>query len=542
MYKNFSIVIPTYNSTKYLFELLKSTLKLVHLNEIIIIDDNSRKEEFEKINSICKENIFKNLNIKIFKNDENLGGFHNKLKGVTLSSNEVIYQIDSDNVIAKKTIKFLNNIANLNLIGEGEIFFPSKINLFRKYKFLENILFFRRNDVLFTKKNQTLTLNDVNIELADDKSKKFKDRTLKSILNIGNPIFLKSDYIKFTNDGKNENTEKLVACSIALSYFYLVNGGKIVFNRNISHYHRMRIDSAWNEGGEQSKISDLYFLEKIQNDKKPSVKRKQKRYFITYGTKDFRIAKSHLVNLAKESGYFDDVISCNQRSLSKEFRLKYDSILKERRGAGYWIWKHEIISNVLSEINENDIVVYCDAGSSFNYFAKDRFLKYIEMLNESEFGNFRIECEEIHKEYKWTTKQLFDYFGISPDSDDFKTTQLEATQLIFQKTEHTKTLFKEYREVLKFDKKLITDEYNNITQHQGFVENRHDQSIFSLLTKKMGGVIVPNETHFSQNLELQRNYPFLAVRRHGHGLLDTYKYVTNQKNIKNTPVYFSKQK
>ena len=181
MYKNFSIVIPTYNSTKYLFELLRSTLKLVHLNEIIIIDDNSRKEEFEKINSICKENIFKNLNIKIFKNDENLGGFHNKLKGVTLSSNEVIYQIDSDNVIAKKTIKFLNNIDNLNLIGEGEIFFPSKINLFRKYKFLENILFFRRNDVLFTKKNQTLTLNDVNIELADDKSKKFKDRTLKSI-------------------------------------------------------------------------------------------------------------------------------------------------------------------------------------------------------------------------------------------------------------------------------------------------------------------------------------------------------------------------
>ena len=206
MYKNFSIVIPTYNSTKYLFELLRSTLKLVHLNEIIIIDDNSRKKEFEKINSICKENIFKNLNIKIFKNDENLGGFHNKLKGVTLSSNEVIYQIDSDNVIAKKTIKFLNNIDNLNLIGEGEIFFPSKINLFRKYKFLENILFFRRNDVLFTKKNQTLTLNDVNIELADDKSKKFKDRTLKSILNIGNPIFLKSDYIKFTNDGNNENT------------------------------------------------------------------------------------------------------------------------------------------------------------------------------------------------------------------------------------------------------------------------------------------------------------------------------------------------
>ena len=542
MYKNFSIVIPTYNSTKYLYELLRSTLKLVNLNEIIIIDDNSENEEFEKLKYICNENIFKNLNIKIIRNKQNLGGFNNKLKGVTLSSNEVIYQIDSDNVISKKTIKFLNNIKNLNLISKGEIFFPSKINLFRKFKYLENFLFFRRNDVLFTKKNQTLDLNDVNFELSDDNSKKFKDRTLKSILNIGNPIFLKTDYLRFANDGKNESTEKLVACSIALSYFYLINGGKIVFNKNISHYHRMRVDSAWNVGGEQSKISDLYFLEKIQNDKKTSIKRKQKKYFLTYGTKDFRIAKSHLVNLSKESGFFDDVISCNQNSLSKEFKSQYESILNERRGAGYWIWKHEIISNVLNEINENDIVVYCDAGSSFNYFAKDRFLDYLEMLNSSEFGNFRIECEEIHKEYKWTTKQLFDYFGISPDSKEFKTTQLEATQLIFQKNEHTKILFKEYRDVLKFDKNLITDNYNNSTQHEGFIENRHDQSIFSLLTKKMGGVIVPNETHFSKNLERQKDFPFLAVRRHGHGLLDTVKYLTNQKNIKSTPVYFTKQK
>ena len=539
MYKNFSIVIPTYNSTRYLFELLKSTLGLRYMNELIIVDDNSNESEFKKIKDICERDLFKDLNIRIHQNDKNLGGFHNKLKGVTLSTNEVIYQIDSDNVLTKRTVKFLNKVENLNLISPGEIYFPSKINLFRRFKIIENILFFRKNDVLFTKKNQTLSINDVNVELKVDNNKKFKDRTLKSILNIGNPLFLKSDYIKYTKNGFKEDTDKLVACSIALSYFYLINGGKIVFNRNINHYHRMRSDSAWNEGGEKSKISDLYFLNKIQNDNGKSLVKKQRKFFITYGTNDFRIAKSHLVNLAKESGFFDEVISCNQSDLSNNFKKKYHNILKQSRGAGYWIWKHEIIGNILKEIGENDIVVYCDAGSSFNYFAKNRFLQYIDILNESEYGNFRIECETIHKEYKWTTKQLFDYFNINTSSSHYHTTQLEATQLIFQKSQHTSFLFDEYKKVLNFDQKLITDNYNLDSQHEGFVENRHDQSIFSLLTKIYGGEIIKNETHFSKNLNLQKNYPFLAVRRHGHGLLDTVKYISNRKNIKNTPVYFS---
>ncbi|BCV01084.1 hypothetical protein CM15mP35_04570 [bacterium] len=33
-------------------------------------------------------------------------------------------------------------------------------------------------------------------------------------------------------------------------------------------------------------------------------------------------------------------------------------------------------------------------------------------------------------------------------------------------------------------------------QIEGFNENRHDQSIFSLLSKKIGGVTIKNETHF----------------------------------------------
>tara|TARA_Y100000816_G_scaffold89247_1_gene61540 strand:- start:4002 stop:5615 length:1614 start_codon:yes stop_codon:yes gene_type:complete len=537
MRNSFTLVIPTFNSSQYLEELLNSSLGLTYLNEIIIVDDNSKQSEVDIIEKLITREKYKNLNIRLEKNNANLGGFRNKLKGVKLSSNELIYQVDSDNVITKKTRKFLNSKENLKLINPGELYLPSKINLFKKSKLIENLLFFRKNDVLFTKTNITLNLFDVKRELNSNKSF-FKDRTLKSILNIGNPIFLKSDYLKFTKSAVDESVDNLAACSIALSFCYLNNGGKIIFNKNLNHFHRLRDDSAWNVLGDKSKLSDIYFLEKIRNSKTNKKTSKQKIHFITFGTKNFRIAKLHLITLAKESGLFQNVNGFGNSSLNSSFREKYKDILKEPRGAGYWIWKHEIINNSLNELNENDLVVYSDAGSSFNYFAKDKFYSYIDELNFSDYGNFFFECESKHKEIQYTSTNLFKYFNVEKESEIAKSTQLEATHMIFKKNEHTENYLSEYKKLLEADPYLITDKYNNGDNHPEFKDNRHDQSVFSLLTKTLGGCTSKNETHFLEDKDLQFNYPFLAVRKHGHGLKDSIKYLSNYNGIKYKPVYF----
>ena len=161
------------------------------------------------------------------------------------------------------------------------------------------------------------------------------------------------------------------------------------------------------------------------------------------------------------------------------------------------------------------------------------------MLNESDFGNFRLECESIHKEKDWTTRELFDYFEIDPFSEIGASTQLEATHMIFKKNDHTLDYFEKYRQVLKEDPYLITDKYNSNNQIEGFKENRHDQSIFSLLTKKYGGLVIENETEFKSSLQDQFGAPFLAVRKHGHGVKDTLKFLTNYKGINEQPVYFN---
>ena len=101
--------------------------------------------------------------------------------------------------------------------------------------------------------------------------------------------------------------------------------------------------------------------------------------------KNFDTAAKHLIKLAKESNFFEECIYFKPQNLEIEFKEKYKDIFAFHRGAGYWIWKHKIIFDTLKNVNDGDLVIYSDSGSSFNSKAKKRFFEYIEMLNDSKF-------------------------------------------------------------------------------------------------------------------------------------------------------------
>ena len=100
----------------------------------------------------------------------------------------------------------------------------------------------------------------------------------------------------------------------------------------------------------------------------------QKIHFITYGdSRKYSISKKHLIHLAKISG-FSVRTKLFQKDLDIEFSKKYQNVLKLPRGGGYFIWKPRILFNTLKNLPSDDILVYTDAGSSFNIFAKKDFL------------------------------------------------------------------------------------------------------------------------------------------------------------------------
>lgn len=235
----------------------------------------------------------------------------------------------------------------------------------------------------------------------------------------------------------------------------------------------------------------------------------QKIHFITYGDYNFNNSKKRIKNEAINSGWFDTVNICGPKDLTQEFKTEFNDILQQKKGAGYWIWKFDIIKQQLDKLKNNDILVYIDAGCTINPYGKKRFFEYIQMLNDS--NQTIISFQMPHIEKKYTTKQLFRYFDIDINSNHGNTGQYVGGILLMKKSQK---IINECIQVLQTDHLLVTDYYNKTNQCDSFIDNRHDQSILSLVRKKFGSIVLSDETWFQPfgNSDSMK-FPFWATRK-----------------------------
>ena len=108
--KKVSIIIPVYNSSKYLEECINSVVKQSYKNlEIIIVNDKSTDNSLYIINS------FNDKRIKIINLDKNSGVSIARNEGVKSSTGDLICFLDSDDYWnlkkIEKQVKFIKNKA-----------------------------------------------------------------------------------------------------------------------------------------------------------------------------------------------------------------------------------------------------------------------------------------------------------------------------------------------------------------------------------------------------------------------------------------------
>jgi hypothetical protein len=237
-----------------------------------------------------------------------------------------------------------------------------------------------------------------------------------------------------------------------------------------------------------------------------------KIHFITYGNHKFENSINRLIGEARNTGWFTTATPYRPDNLSEEFRNKYNDILLRERGGGYWIWKFDIIKQHLAKIDNNDFLIYMDGGCSINENGKKRFDEYIDMLNNSNEGIISFQLGGPEKQ--WTTQQIFQHFNIDANSNYGNSMQLMATVLIMKKNEKLMKILDECFNILTTNKLLITDEYNKIAQGAYFTDNRHDQSILSIVRKIHGSIVIEDETYFVPfETETSLRYPFWATRK-----------------------------
>ena len=243
-----------------------------------------------------------------------------------------------------------------------------------------------------------------------------------------------------------------------------------------------------------------------------------KIYGISYTSRHFNTRHNNIIKLGNECGLFNTFKCFTENDIDNDFKEKYKEVWNmSQRGGGYWIWKPYIIYKMLEQINNNDILVYIDAGCHINITkeSKQRFNEYINMINNNKCGLLRFQTS--HQEKNFTNKKTINYFKDKFNINDEKINlYLESNQLyggiqLMKKNTYTINFFKQVLEILNDDAKLFTDIYTQNNEN-----HRHDQSIMSLCYKHMNGdLIIDDETYFKEgfNSIISNKYPIWCTRK-----------------------------
>lgn len=240
--KEITLAIPFYNTSQYFEEAVNYALDNNFVKEIIVNDDCSTEEEWQKLNQVV--DTLNNDKIKLFRNEVNLGGFRNKYTAVKNSSCDWVYLLDSDNHPTENTLSVIQGIEDPI---ENICYCPEKLLLNNAENgYTDEAHYKFRYDV-------------VGIEEAKDGIIK-RTKWFDWFLNTGNYVFNRNAYLELIKEPfDDEQTELLHADVLAFSYFWLMNGGEFKVVPEFYYNHRLRSASYWNACGSNSSLSaDLY--------------------------------------------------------------------------------------------------------------------------------------------------------------------------------------------------------------------------------------------------------------------------------------------
>ena len=150
------------------------------------------------------------------------------------------------------------------------------------------------------------------------------------------------------------------------------------------------------------------------------------------------------------------------------------------KGYGYWVWKPFIIKEALNTVNENDILLYVDGRSGLKKTGKP--IRWLDKFILEKHFDIAI-WQTMHKEMSWTNGDIISAFRLNLDSEILKTGQFAATFHAWRKNIRTIYFLKEWLNFLLDNRDICRDEDSKKQNHKKFIENRHDQSVFSLMVK-----------------------------------------------------------
>ena len=238
-------------------------------------------------------------------------------------------------------------------------------------------------------------------------------------------------------------------------------------------------------------------LDPLNKGKRFLHRTEKKIVFLTFSNKNCEKYAANLVLQAKNLNFFDNVICETDFINDDEFKValkntKFSSIYNIEKGYGFWLWKPYIIYKHLCKLNDNDILIYSDPGGNFpinpilKSWAKNKMNQYFIFLDEN---NGCMSFESGFPEHKTTKMEVFDYFKDYNIENTYLTQSRVSNLHFIKKCDFSFDLYKQWWNIAKNQPYLFDDCVCRSCYNTGIIEPRNDQSVWSLLCKKMKVVV-----------------------------------------------------
>jgi len=211
-----------------------------------------------------------------------------------------------------------------------------------------------------------------------------------------------------------------------------------------------------------------------------------KYHFITFATPDFISFAEKNVQTALSVGKFDTAKIYTMADIDPHFQAKNEFLFQHKRLGGYAVWKPYIILKRLLEIDDGDVLCYNDS-------------KYLWLKNVRAFEQDILKNKNIgiylnkpnsgkHIEKEWTKYDAYCLMNISKSLlNSVKNTNQAWSGFILLRKHFNPVRFIGEWLTYNQDPRIASDIPSLYgKEDETFIENRHDQTILSLLAKKWG--------------------------------------------------------
>lgn len=268
-----------------------------------------------------------------------------------------------------------------------------------------------------------------------------------------------------------------------------------------------------------------------------------KKIFLTFADQRMHRALERIHHQAINMGVYDCIVIANEHNLDLNFRERFAKYLKpDLRGFGYWTWKAQIILQTLNQMSNGDLLQYTDAGCHLNPSGRNKLVEYFLKAQESasgvlafqatppSFHNSKIKLPNL-QESKWCKGDLIDALEVRSRVEIMSTQTIGAGVIFIRKCDESIRLVKEWLDIYENNIGLIDNSKSKSEDPLGFVEHRHDQSIFSILAKLNGVETISAYEYWYPHAifplfpdwKILKNYPIHAKRDRGvHWAMSPY--------------------